>query len=53
MRIPRGHPWERLGRAFLDRAPTPPELNEDGPTIMSVATPAADEDDGTYQTPNR
>jgi hypothetical protein len=37
----------------LDGGSAPLELDEDGPTIMVVATPATDEDDGTYKAPGK
>jgi hypothetical protein len=33
--------------------PSWPGLDEDGPAIMAVVAPAADEDGGTYNTPSK
>jgi hypothetical protein len=38
------------GRAFLHRGSASPAPNEDDPSIMTVATPVADEDGRTYKT---
>jgi hypothetical protein len=41
------------GRAFLNRGSTLPRLDEDGSTIMCMATQVARDDDGTNRTPSR
>jgi hypothetical protein len=53
MHILRGHQQERPRTGLLGRGSTPPEPNEDGPTIMTVATLAISEDDGAYETPTK
>jgi hypothetical protein len=40
------------GWAFMTRGSAFPALDKDGPTIMTVATPATGEDSGTCKTPS-
>jgi hypothetical protein len=53
MCIRRGHRKKDQGRTFLDGGSVPLEPDEDDLTIMTVATPAPDKDDGTYETPSK
>jgi hypothetical protein len=41
------------GWAFLDGGSTLLEPDEDGPSIMAVATSATGKDGGTYKTPSK
>jgi hypothetical protein len=53
MHILNGHLQEGPRVGLLGWASTSLEPNEDGPAIMSMATPAASKDNGTCKTPNK